>query len=76
MGSSNTSRRKIREIEKLETLQLKSFDNPFEIQNLLINLLRSVHRDIWILISSYTIFENIQRFLNIFTILESFQKKD
>ncbi len=66
---------KIREIEKLETPQLKSFDNPFEIQNLLINLLQSVHRGIWILISSYTIFEDIQRFLNIFTILESFQKR-
>lgn len=66
---------KIREIEKLETPQLKSLDNPFEIQNLLINLFQSVHKDIWILVSSYAIFEDIQRFLNIFTILQSFQKR-
>ena len=64
---------KIREIEKLETPQLKSLDNPFEIQNLLINLLQSVHKDIWLLVSSYTIFEDIQRFLNIFTILQSIE---
>jgi hypothetical protein len=62
MGSSNTSEEKIREIEKLETPQLKSLDNPFEIQNLLINLFQSVHKDIWILVSSYAIFEDIQRF--------------
>jgi two-component system, OmpR family, sensor histidine kinase VicK len=66
---------KIREIEKLEAPQLKSLDNPFEIQNLLINLLQSVHKDIWLLVSSYIIFEDIQRFSNIFTILQSFQKK-
>jgi hypothetical protein len=52
---------KIKEIEKLENPQLKTLDNPFEIQNLLINLIQSVHKDIWLLFSSYSIFENTQR---------------
>jgi two-component system sensor histidine kinase VicK len=66
---------KIKEIEELEIQQLKVLENPFEIQNMLINLLQSVHKDIWLLVSSYTIIQNIQKFSDILTILYSFEEK-
>ncbi len=66
---------KIKEIEMIETPQLKVLNNPFEIQNMLINLLQSVRKEVWLLIYSSTIFENIQRFSNILTILQSLQEK-
>ena len=66
---------KIKEIEMIETPQLKVLNNPFEIQNMLINLLQSVRKEVWLLIYSSTIFENIQRFSNILTVLQSLQEK-
>ena len=66
---------KIKEIEELEIQQLKVLENPFEIQNMLINLLQSVYKDIWLLVSSYTIIQNIQKFSDILTILYSFEEK-
>lgn len=66
---------KIKEIEMIETPQLKVLNNPFEIQNMLINLLQSVRKEVWLLIYSITIFENIQRFSNILTVLQSLQEK-
>ena len=43
---------KIKEIEMIETPQLKVLNNPFEIQNMLINLLQSVRKEVWLLIYS------------------------
>ncbi len=62
-------------MEKIETPQLKVLVNPFEIQNMLINLLRSNPKEIWLLFSSHIIFEYTQRLFNILTILQSFQGK-
>jgi hypothetical protein len=67
--------KKIKEIVEFEAPQLKVLENPFEIQNTLINLLHSVHKEIWLLISSYTIFEYMQKFFNILTILQSLHEK-
>lgn len=66
---------KIKAIEKLETPQLKVLDNPLKIQNLLISLLRSTPKEVWILFSSFTIFENTQRLFNILPILQSFHEE-
>ncbi len=66
---------KINEIEDLESQQLKALENPFEIQNMLTNLLGSTSRDVWLLFSSHTIFENTQRLYNLLEVLQSFQEK-
>ncbi len=42
---------------------------------MLINLLLSPPKEVWLLFSSYTIFENTQRFFNILSVLPSFQEK-
>lgn len=66
---------KINEIEDLESQQLKALENPFEIQNMLTNLLKTTSRDVWLLFSSHVIFENAQRLYNLLDLLQSFQEK-
>ena len=66
---------KIKEMENLENTQLNVMDNPLKVQIMLTNLLRSTPKEVWLLFSSCTIFENTQRLFNILTILQSFQEK-
>lgn len=66
---------KINQLERLEHPQLKTLNAPYEIQNLFISLLQSVQKEIHFLIPTFEIFENTQKFLDIFNFLESHQDR-
>lgn len=66
---------KINQLETLESSQLRTINAPYEVQNLFINLLQSVQKEIYLLIPTFEILEKVQQFLNIFSFLESYQER-